>query len=138
MSLKKKWKRGSFTVELAAIMPVLLLVIFASISLCFYVHDRAWLTACACEAARTGCREKEGGREAALARGNQLMSAGLYGIHDLQISAAQKKEKIKVSIDGETNALYGVASRRLHVEAEARRLDPVGFIWSCQQLEKEE
>lgn len=49
----RKIKRGSFTVEAALLMPVIFLVLMGLLYLNFYVHNRAWLTAAAYEAAVT-------------------------------------------------------------------------------------
>ena len=51
------WKKGSLTVETAAVMSVVLFVLIAALYLCFFVHNRAWLTAAAYEAALTGSME---------------------------------------------------------------------------------
>ena len=48
------WSRGSLTVEMAGLMPAILLVVFGVISLCFYVHNKCFLTAGAYEAALSG------------------------------------------------------------------------------------
>lgn len=47
----KKLKKGSFTLEAALLMPLLLTVIMSMLYLDFFVHNRAWLTAAAYEAA---------------------------------------------------------------------------------------
>lgn len=47
----RKIKKGSFTVEAALLMPVIFLVLMGLLYLNFYVHNRAWLTAAAYEAA---------------------------------------------------------------------------------------
>lgn len=51
------------TVETACLMPLILFVLMALIYLCFFVHNRAWLTAAAYESAVSGSMEgvkKEG------------------------------------------------------------------------------
>ena len=50
----KKLKKGSFTLEAALLMPLLLTVIMSMLYLDFFVHNRAWLTAAAYEAAVSG------------------------------------------------------------------------------------
>ena len=57
-------KKGSLTVEAALLMPVLLLVMMGILYLFFWVHNRAWLTAAAYEAAVSGSMEgiKEEGK----------------------------------------------------------------------------
>ena len=53
----RKIKKGSFTVEAALLMPVIFLVLMGLLYLNFYVHNRAWLTAAAYEAAVSGSME---------------------------------------------------------------------------------
>ena len=60
---KRNMKKGSFTVEAACIMSLVLFVLIGVMYLSFFVHNRAWLTAAAYEAALTGSIEgvqKEG------------------------------------------------------------------------------
>ena len=38
-------RKGSFTIETACVMPLILLVLMGLIYLSFFVHNRAWLTA---------------------------------------------------------------------------------------------
>lgn len=54
----EKIKKGSFTVEAACVMPLILLVLFGTIYLSFFVHNRAWLTAAAYESALSGSMEE--------------------------------------------------------------------------------
>ena len=61
MTLKKylweKAKKGSFTIEAACVMSLILVAVMGILYLCFFVHNRAWLTAAACESALTGSME---------------------------------------------------------------------------------
>ena len=43
--------QGSFTIEAACVMLIVLLTVMGIIYLSFFVHNRAWLTAAACSAA---------------------------------------------------------------------------------------
>lgn len=49
MTLKKylweKAKKGSFTIEAACVMSLILVAVMGILYLCFFVHNRAWLTA---------------------------------------------------------------------------------------------
>ena len=79
----KKLKKGSFTLEAALLMPLLLTVIMSMLYLDFFVHNRAWLTAAAYEAAVSGSMEgykKEANiYETADIQGRMLGSQGLPG-----------------------------------------------------------
>ena len=50
-------RKGSFTIEAACVMSLVLLVLMGVLYLTFFVHNRAWLTAAACESALTGSIE---------------------------------------------------------------------------------
>ena len=50
-------RKGSFTIEAACVMSLVLLVLMGVLYLTFFVHNRAWLTAAACESALTGSME---------------------------------------------------------------------------------
>ena len=41
-------RKGSFTIEAACVMSLVLLVLMGVLYLTFFVHNRAWLTAVAC------------------------------------------------------------------------------------------
>ena len=77
----KKVKRGSFTIEAALLMPVIFLVLMGVLYLNFFVHNRAWLTAAAYEAAVSGSMEgySKNGKvyEKADIQGRMLGSTGL-------------------------------------------------------------
>lgn len=55
--MKKYLKKGSFTIEAACVMALVLLTVIGILYLCFFVHNRAWLTAAACESALAGSME---------------------------------------------------------------------------------
>ena len=50
-------RKGSFTIETACVMPLILLVLMGLIYLSFFVHNRAWLTSAAYESALCGSME---------------------------------------------------------------------------------
>ena len=85
----KKLKKGSFTLEAALLMPLLLMVIMSMLYLDFFVHNRAWLTAAAYEAAVSGSMEgykKEANiYETADIQGRMLGSQGLPGGENLSM-----------------------------------------------------
>jgi hypothetical protein len=132
-------RKGSFTVELACLMPVFLLVIFALIALCFYQHNQVWLTAAAREAAQTGCAQmgkKDGDpKEAATEKCELFLNQGFYGAEDLRYQIQQEGKKIKVSFRGKTNSAYGKIGWQIQAEAESKYIDPVTYIWKIKGLE---
>lgn len=134
----KQWQRGAFTVELACLMPIFLMVIMGSIYLCFYVHNRAWLTAAANEAALTGIQEvfyKEGDpQEAARERGKTLLAPALFGAENLTMAVSGDKNKVQVAFDADTIASYGGLSWHLQVSSSRKAANPVSFIWKARGM----
>lgn len=53
----RKIKKGSFTIEAALLMPLVLMILIGVLYLDFFVYDRAYLTAAAYEAAVSGSME---------------------------------------------------------------------------------
>lgn len=129
-------RKGSFTVELACLMPLILLVIIGCIYLCLYVHNRTWLTAAAYESAIIGSREmlvKDGSpQEAAYARGKLLLKPRLFGAENLNMSVTTEHKKVLVQFDTDTIASYGGLSWHLTAGGHAKAIDPVSFIWTAR------
>lgn len=125
----RKGKRGSMTIEAAAVMPLILLVLFSSIYLCFFVHNRAWLTAAAYEAALTGSMEgvKTNGKvyETAHMRTRELGSFGFFGAENLTGETFVGNDKVSVHYDLDTLVSYGGLNWHLSVFGESRILWPV-------------
>lgn len=134
-----KYKKGSFTIETACLMPLFLLMIFVCIYLCFYVHNRAWLTAAAHEAALAGCQEMQlpsGNPEnAAYERARTLLSQRLFGAENLQVQIEKQGKKMIVRFDADTICVYGQRQWHLQTEAKETYTDPVAFIWRLKGLE---
>lgn len=124
-------KKGSLTVEAALLMPVLLLVVMGILYLFFWVHNRAWLTAAAYEAAISGSMEgiKEEGevQETAEEKGRELGSTGFFGADNLTVQATAGK-KVQVVYNLDTVSGFGGFSWHLCAEGEAAVLKPVSWI----------
>lgn len=134
-----KYKKGSFTIETACLMPLFLLVIFVCIYLCFYVHNRTWLTAAAHEAALVGCQEMSvslGDPEAAAyERARTLLAPRLFGAENLQVQIEKRGKEMRVRFDADTVCVYGRRHWHLQTEVKEKYTDPVAFIWRCKGLE---
>lgn len=124
-------RRGSFTVETACVMPVVLFVLMGLLYLCLFVHNRAWLTAAAYESAVSGSMEgiKKDGPvyETARIKSQSLGSLGFFGAENLS-SQTNAGKKVQVSYDLDTVGSYTGLSWHLHAEGEAKVLRPVGWI----------
>lgn len=129
--MRKKWKRGSLTIEAACVMSVVLFTLMGSLYLFFFVHNRAWLTAAACEAAVSGSMEgaRAGGAplEAALEKGRELGNTGFFGGEKLHVQADAGK-KVQVVYDLDVISGFGGFSWHLRAEGNAAAVRPAAWI----------
>ena len=121
----RKIKKGSFTIEAALLMPLVLMILIGVLYLDFFVHDRAWLTAAAYEAAVSGSMEgyKKKGNiyEKADIQGRMLGDIGLPGGENLSMQTnAGKTLEVPAGFLGQ--------KWKLEVSGKAKPLRPVGWI----------
>lgn len=128
--MKKQLRKGSMAIETALLMPVILLVIMTVLYLFFYVHNRAWLTAAAYEAALSGSMEAAvpdgNSREAALKKG-RAWGYRLFGSENLKVQA-EEGQKVQVTYDLDTFSVYGGFRSHLKVQEAVKVIDPVSWI----------
>lgn len=124
-------KKGSFTIEAACVMSLVLLVLMGVLYLSFFVHNRAWLTAAACEAALTGSLEgvrKDGQpQEAATVRSRELGNVGFFGAENLSGQVKNGKE-IKVTYTADTISGFGGFRWKLTADGSSKVIRPVEWI----------
>ena len=129
--MKKILKKGSMTIEAALLMPMILLVLLVTLYLFFYVHNRAWLTAAAYEAALDGAMESarpEGEiRDKALKKGKELGNIGFFGSKNLKLQASDEKQ-VQVTYDLDMFSVYGGFNSHLQVQGKAKVIKPVSWI----------
>ena len=110
--------KGSFTIEAACVMSIVLLTVMGVIYLSFFVHNRAWLTAAACEASLSGSMEavRQDGQAqvAAEIRGEELGNVG--------------KKKVSVTYEADTIAGFGGFKWTLKTEGSSKVIRPVKWI----------
>lgn len=127
----RKIKRGSFTIEAALLMPIILLVLMGVLYLNFFVHNRAWLTAAACEAAVSGSMEgySKNGKiyEKADLQGRMLGSTGLPGGENLSMQTSVGKT-VQVTYRMEVPAGFLGLKWEVKATGKAVPLRPVGWI----------
>lgn len=125
-------RKGSVTVETACVMTLIFLVLIGTLYLCFFVHNRAWLTAAAWEAALSGSIEgvKENGKilETAQSKSRELGNIGFFGAENLFVRTEETKDAVKVIYEFDTIAGYGGLNWHLKTEAESKILRPVNWI----------
>ena len=131
MNSLEKIRKGSFTIEAACVMSLVLLVLMGVLYLSFFVHNRAWLTAAACESALTGSMEgirKDGqSQEAAAVRSRELGNVGFFGAENLTGQVKNGKE-IKVTYTADTISGFGGFRWKLTAEGSSRVIRPVEWI----------
>lgn len=127
----KKIKRGSFTVEAALLMPLIFLILMGLLYLNFFVHNRAWLTAAAYEAAVSGSMEGYSRNgdvyEKADIQGRMLGSEGLPGGENLSMQTSAGKS-IQVTYHMEIPAGFLGLKWKVKATGKAVPLRPVGWI----------
>lgn len=125
------WNRGSLTVETALLMPVVLLVWMGTVSLCLFIHDRAYLTAAAYEAAVTGSWEAVSRYGSPKGRAREkagiLLQGPLYGAGKIRMSVEEKGDVLSVSMEGGYHS-YGGLRWGFHVTGSRKLCRPVSFI----------
>lgn len=131
--IRKKWnmkkiRKGSFTVEATCIISLIMIVLMGTLYLSFFVHNRAWLTAAAYEAALTGSMEavKEDGKvyENALAKAKELGNVGFFGAENLTMQV-NTGNQVSVVYDADTVVTFAGFTWHLRAEGSAKVIDPV-------------
>lgn len=124
-------RKGSFTIEAACVMSLVLLVLMGVLYLTFFVHNRAWLTAAACESALTGSIEgirKDGQAEqAAEIRCRELGNIGFFGAENLT-GQVQGGKKIKVTYTADIISGFGGLKWELTAEGSSLIIRPAAWI----------
>lgn len=137
-SFKHEIKKGSFTIEAACVMSLLLLTVMGILYLSFFVHNRAWLTAAAYEAALTGSMEgirKDGKvQEAAEGRSRELGNIGFFGAENLKVQIKTGKD-IRVTYTADTVSRFAGLSWKLKVEGKSKVINPVTWVRKIKAAE---
>lgn len=127
-----KLRRASMTIEIACVMSLILLVLMGSLYLCFFVHNRAWLTAAAYEAALSGSMEgtKENAEvyETARIKSLELGNVGFFGAENLNSNTHADEKQVEVSYDLDTIVGYGGLEWHLRAQGSSKIIKPVTWI----------
>lgn len=125
-------KRGSMTVEIACVMSLILLVLLGVLYLCFFVHNRSWLTSAAYEAALSGsmegCRENGKITQTAEVKSKELGNTGFFGAENLGVDIKADEKKVEVSYELDTIASYGGLKWHLKTKGISKVIRPVEWI----------
>ena len=132
ISYRRSLCKGSFTIEAACVMSIVLLTVMGVIYLSFFVHNRAWLTAAACEASLSGSMEavyQDGQSQAAAEiRGEELGNVGFFGAENLRCHVNAGKKKVSVAYEADTIAGFGGFKWTLKTEGSSKVIQPVKWI----------
>ena len=127
--------KGSFTVEAACLMPLILLIIFGVLTFFFHVHNRAWLTAAAYESAVSGSIAGASGEAAAYAdaslKSHILGNTGFFSSENLSCNTSVGGI-VKVTYSLNTVSSFGNFCWPITVQGEAPILHPVFWIRSLK------
>ena len=131
---KQRWLKGSFTVEMAFLMPMILFLILGCIRISFYYHDKNIIVGAAYETAVVGstkAREKDGIQETELkALFQERVGKKCILFPGAVAVCSVSKEEIRVS---------AVAKRRkmsLAVESRAAVTEPERYIRDIRRIKK--
>ena len=105
-------KKGSLTVEAACMVPFVIVILMVMIYLCFYIHNRSWLSSAACEAALCGSMEAENGsghvHERARERAEELGNTGFFGASDIAVRVeGQSAVRVTYQVAAKSMLGYG-------------------------------
>ena len=100
---KQRWLKGSFTVEMAFLMPMILFLIMGCIRISFYYHDKNIIAGAAYETAVTGStkvREKDGISESELnALFKERVGRKCILFSRIRVQAAARRKKMAISVE---------------------------------------
>lgn len=101
-NLKAAVLQGSFTVEAALLMTILLPVLVSVIYLSFYIHDRAVLQGIGCEIGAMGSNLRQEKRAEAILKEKQreLSKNRLLGTRNMEKSLSVSEHQISVTFSG--------------------------------------
>ena len=127
-----KWKKGSFTVEAAFLVPAAVMITVLLIFCIFYVHNQVWYGTAALEAALAGNGRTEGSgksaeetaKSCAVKRAEEQVMPG----ETPSVEARDSGTGIYVSFRGNIFPLFAGWSFYCLAEAEVERVRPVKFL----------
>lgn len=129
--MKIKIKKGSFTVEAACVMSLILLTIIGTMYLSFFVHNKIWLTAAACEAALIGSGEGilENGKpeEAASNRAHEVGNVGFFGTENLSCNVSTG-DNVTVAYSADVISGFGGFKWKINAKASSKIIRPARWI----------
>lgn len=136
--MRKQINRGSMTVEASFIVPLVLMVIFLSMLLAFYVHNRAWYTAAAAEtvltAASEGVRKEKNAERILSEKMKERSQKQGFPIWNLSEDTWVQNDKVTAAAEAASGRTLGGGGWRFKVQETVQIVRPVAFIRKIQGL----
>ena len=123
----KQWKRGSYTVEAAFLVPVAVMLTALLIVYTFYVHNKVWYTAAAWECVLTGLEAKESG-ETTEETWQEVKSQQPLPVGSVQTDISASGQTISVQIHGQMQPLPGIGEMGFDISAKRSALKPAALL----------
>lgn len=121
-----KTMKGSYTVELAAIMPVIMLVLVLAITSSFFMYDKCIMEGIAIEAAVTAAEELRYDEDLSVVQTNAENTAGkrLIFFEKGNVTVSKEKNRVTVAVWAD-KAIRGL---QCNVSASACTVEPEKYI----------
>ena len=139
--------KGSFTLEIALLMPFLLLTLLLSVYLSFYIYDRLLITQSTFIAAYRGSRELNQNNDAVYQKTKeeleQLLDNQLLAFVGREDKITVRYGEIEVQVEGTINIPFRIVSNSsqtaegwsINIKNYVNRLEPEDFIRNVRRLE---
>ena len=139
MKKAKGLTKGSITVEATFVVGITLMVIFVALSICFYMHNRAWYSAAAGETAITASTyavRKNGKYQEVIEMKRSAFADGT-GFMDAypEMISNSSGEQIKIVTKVTTPVLMSTRSLEADIDSSSKVIKPVKFIRKIQSLQ---
>ncbi len=137
-SKREQMDKGSITAEAAFVVPLVLMVVFLSVLLAFYVHNRAWYTAAAAESVLTassvGVRKHAGTEKILNEKMEERMKKQGFPIRSLSFRTTARNDSVTAEVKAAAGKTYGGGGWKFHAQEMARIIKPVVFIRRIQGI----
>jgi hypothetical protein len=135
------WKKGSFTVEAAFLVPLSVMITVLLIFCIFYVHNQVWYTAAALESALAGNSRLEGSgagtEETAEKHMKKRMEQQAMPGMPPSVTVSDTGAGLRISCEGQMFTLLPDGLFVCRTEGEAERVRPAAFLkklWMAEKL----
>ena len=138
MKRAKTLTKGSITVEASFVVGLALMVIFVVLSICFYMHNRAWYSAATAETAITASTyavRKNGEYHESIETKKRVFGEG-SGFPDTQpgIFSNSSDEQMEIGAKVVVPILMSNRSFQIDINNRSKVIKPVKFIRKIQSL----